>query len=461
MKIKTLESTESSSPIITRSVAANLRGEYCENYIFSSWQRYLLNALGSFPQEIGRRVISRFQTISGLNSKVLENFSINSLLNQRLDDYAQIDRKFNCISLGVAMGGATSYLSTALGGPFLPQAFVITLKGGSKTGDINQYFTRSHKTALQIAEDNPEIITIQHFDPIHDGWLTRYVNHLRFKLISLPPAYTSFIRNKLVNGGTLVYLDGQAEWKRYRVGPKSFFQVGGWGDISPLEYLEGSQRIRSYAFKTGLKTIDWRLEGYPLENGPESEWGSEPGMAEALEKFCKEEGYQFIRISLPHPNDFSRLAFDCAVHLLEISNQQPAGVLIETFTQFDTQAALRSGLLPLWLIFNTRDSLQYLKEMISKFPSNKPVFFSPLSTFSITPDIVPWPDWEAALSEWECINIGTRPSHYPSDTRTIVHWADPLRAWVAEHPQHINRSIDPEKLLDLSLKIQNQRKILP
>jgi hypothetical protein len=355
------------------------------------------------------------------------------------------------------MGGATSYLSTALGGPFLPQAFVITLKGGSPTGDVNQYFFRSYKAALNIAEDNPEIITIQHFDPIHDGWLTRYVNHLRFKLLSLPPAYSTFIRNKLVKGGTLVYLEGQAEWMRYRVGPRSYFQVGGWGDISPQEFLDGSQRIREYAFNTGLESTDWKLDGYPLEIGPESEWGSEPGMAEALERFCREEGYQFIRIRLPHPHDFSRLAFNCAIHLLEKSNQQPSGVLIETFTQFDTQAAYRSGLLPLWLIFNTQDCLLFLKEMCAKFPPLKPVFFSPLATFSITPDIVPWSDWEAVLSGWDWTNIGTRPSHYPSDTRAIVRWAEPLHKWVADNPQPISGHIEPKKLFELAQNLLNNK----
>jgi len=173
-------------------------------------------------------------------------------------------------------------------------------------------------------------------------------------------------------------------------------------------------------------------------------------MAEALELFCKEEGYQFVRISLSHPNDFSRLAFNCALHLLEKSNQQPTGVLIETFTQFDTQAAIRSGLLPLWLIFNTRDSLIYLKDMISRFPLLKPVFFSPLATFLITPDIVPWSDWKSALSELDWINIGTRPSHYPSDARAIVRWAEPLRAWVADHPQPLPGNIEPKKLYELA-----------
>lgn len=456
METNPLESNESASPIVTRAVAAGLSGEYCNNYLLPSWQKYLLLALGYLPQSVAQKVMSRFQTISGLSPKILSNFSIHTLIKQRLDDYTNIEGQFPCITLGAALAGATSYLSLALGSPFLPQTFVITLKGGSPKGDVVQYFNRSARQALAIAENNPELITIQHFDPVHDGWLTRYVNHLRFKLLAIPSAYASFIRKKLIPGGTLVYLDGQAEWLRYKVGPRSFFQVGGWGDISAQEFLEGSPRIRDYAKRTGMEKQNWKLNGFPLEIGPESEWGSEPGMAEALKKFCATEGYQFVHICLPHPNDFSRLAFSTALHLLERSQQKPSGVLIETFTQFDSQAAIRSGLLPLWLIFNTKDSLAYLKEMCSQFPKGKPVFFSPLATFSITPDLVPWTDWETALKEFDWINIGTRPDHYPADARTIVKWTEPLRSWVSDHPQPLLNKIEPLELLRLSQNLLHQ-----
>ena len=37
-----IESTESSSPIVTRAVAAGLRGEFCDNYEFPGWQKAVL-----------------------------------------------------------------------------------------------------------------------------------------------------------------------------------------------------------------------------------------------------------------------------------------------------------------------------------------------------------------------------------------------------------------------------------
>ena len=448
-----IEAPESASPIVTRAVAAGLRGEFFDTYPFPGWQKALLTVLGALPQGVARFVISRFETIAGLSPNVLDGFSKDELAQTRLDDYAQCPKSFPVIMAGAALGGATAYLSLALGGPFLPQAFVLTLKGGSITGDVNRYLHRSLESALRIAAENPDLMTIQHYDPVHDGWMTRFVNHLRFKLLNLPRPYAEFIRSRLVPGGAVVYLEGGASWLRYRLGPRSVFQVGGWGGIPAEEFLESSERLQAYATHAGLKSSDWKLRDYPLEQGPESEWGTEPGLAETLETFCRSEGYQFVRIRLPHPNDFSRLAFAAAMKLLEKEERGPAGVLVEMFSQFDTTASMQSGLLPLWLIFNTDDSLAYLKEMRAKFPAGKPVFFSPLATFSLPPDRTPFDEWAAALAGIDWVNIGTRRSHYPADARALVNRAGPLRKWVIEHRRPLQNRLTAEEIGDLARNI--------
>jgi hypothetical protein len=447
--MSSIESTESSSPIVTRAVAAGLANKYCDNYEFPGWQKTLLTGLGAFPQGVARFAISCFQSISGSSPSVLDNFSIDKLLHERINDYAQLRRMFPVITVGAALGGATTYISLAMGGPFLPQAFVVSLKGGSMSGDVNEYLHRSLGVALRIGRENPGLLTIQHFDPVHDGWLTRFVNHLRFKLLDLPTAYAEFIKSRLEPGGAVIYLEGGASWLRYRVGPNSVFQVGGWGGISAEEFLESSDRLKVYARRTGLRYFDWKLKNYPLERGPESEWGSEPGLGEALEGFCNQEGYRFVRVPLAHPNDFSKLAFLAAQKLLVKQGSVPAGVLVEMFSQFDASAARRGGLLPLWLVFNTDDSRDFLQEMKAEFPVGKPIFFSPLSTFSITPDLVPFEAWDAVLHQSDWINIGSRASHYPADARALINWVKPLRNWVEAHPHQVRGLLTPEELLAL------------
>jgi hypothetical protein len=445
-----LESPESSSPIVTRAVSAGLRGEFCNTYSFPAWQRWTLRLLGRFPQGAARFVISRFETFTGLEPAVLKEFTIDALAEERLGDYTGVNGPFPAVTIGAALGGASAHLALALGGPFLPQAFVITLRGGSPDGDAQAYYRLSADLALEIARQDPAVFTIQHYDPVHDEWMTRYVNHLRFKLLDLPRAYSDYLLRNLEPGGAICYLDSQAKWLRYRVGERSVFQVGGWGGISAREFLEGSARLRSYCERVGLRYGDWRLPDFPLEEGPESEWGCEAGLGEALERFCRVEGFRFVRIALPEPHDYSRLAFDAIARLLEIEGRRPAGALVEMFTQFDATAVRQSGLVPLWLIFNTFDSLAFLKSMWLKLPKDRPVFFTPLATFTQTPDLTPWQEWENALEGLDWRNIGTRSTHYPADALTLTNWAEPLHAWVNQHRHPIQGHLKAEELLALA-----------
>ncbi len=448
-----IESPESSSPIVTRSVAAGLRNEFCNIYRLPGWQRVILELLGRLPQGAGRFIISRFQALSGLDPAVVASLTVEDLVQERLRDYAGLEGPFPVVVVGAALGGASAHLALTLGGPFLPQAFVVTLRRGSPDGDVREYFALSAQLALDVSRRNPSLVTIQHYDPVHDGWLTRYVNHLRFKLIDLPGAYEAYINRVLIKGGAIVYLDCGAQWLRYRLGERSYFQVGGWGAIPAREFLEGSARLSQYARSAGLKANKWALPGYPLECGPESEWGCEAGLGQALQVFCQRNGYQFVPISLPEPHDYSRLAYRAAAQGLTQAGLDPEGVVIEMFSQFDATAIQRSRLLPLWLVFNTLDSLQFMKEMRDSFPEEKVVFFSPLATFSLTPDMAPWTDWIHALDGLDWRNIGTRPGYYPADALALLHWGEPLREWVAKNPRSEGYTINVEQLQSLAVKL--------
>lgn len=450
----TYESRESSSPIITRAVAAGLEKDFSSAYEFDAVTRLLLKIVGVFPQQLAQWLIPRAGNSVAFSNDQINKLDVNDLIQARLQDYVGVKGPFPAITLGVGMGGTTSHLALGLGGPFLPQAYVLTLQHGSMNGDVEYYFNLTKETAQTVTRRNPGTMSIQHYDPIHDGWLVRRVNHLRLKLTELPELYKEFIRKNLIPGGEIVYLEGTATWKQFKVGENNVFQVGGWGDISAEEFLNGSERIKKYCDKEGITHRDWKLKDYPIIDGPESEWGSEPGMRESLKIFCQQEGYQFSCISFNDPNQFNKLAFRAVKKQLELDGREPAGVVVEVFSQFDASAILKTGLLPLWLIFNTNDSVRFLKEMAPEFPNGKPVFFSPLSTFSITPDLASWKSWESAFSGIPWINIGTRKSHHPADAWTLIDWQKPLHDWCTCHEAPIKSRMTSSILNELAAEIQ-------
>ena len=447
------ESQESSSPMITRAVAAGLTRSCFTGYRFPIMQKLALSAIGCLSQAFAQRIIPRAQGSEALDPSSLDQLQTKDLVRERLRDYDSLTQKSPAVVLGVGMGGATTHLSIALNAPFLPQAFVMTLKNGSIDGDVRRYLNLTKDLAKGITDRNPDLMSIQHYDPIHDGWLVRTVNHLRLKLIELPEEYKRFIRTKVVQGGDVVYLEGQANWLRYRLDEKNVFQVGGWGDIPAEEFLTGSERIKDYCLREKLKATDWHLDEYPLEEGPESEWGSEPGLKEALAAFCAQEGYRFFPISFRDPNDFSRLTHSAICEQFNANEIDPAGTIVETFSQYDPDAVQKYGLLPIWLIFNTKDSLRYLRLMQKTFVKGKPVLFSALSTFSLTPDMVAWRDWMDCFEGFEVIQIGARKSHYPADTRALIHWQQDLRQWGNQHIIAEMRPISGQDLDTLAKQI--------
>jgi hypothetical protein len=88
--------------------------------------------------------------------------------------------------------------------------------------------------------------------------------------------------------------------------------------------------------------------------------------------------------------------------------------------------------------------------MVDQFPKKQPVFFSGLSTFSNTPDLVPWKDWENLLSDHKVINIGARADHYPADTLALLDWKKPLQQWAKMNRIEINNRITGKELFKLS-----------
>lgn len=441
-----LESQESSSPVITKAVANGLLGKPSEVYHFSTFEKTMLRIVGHLPSKVAEWIIPRANSGNVLTEEKLNGLRTCDLINGRLADYQDNLEQYPAITVGIGMGGTTAHLALALGGPFLPQAFVLTLKNGTMTGNVNEYNRLTMQLAHEITERNPDLMTIQHYDPVHDGWLVRRVNHLRLKLVDLPKEYKEFIKKKVLPGGDVVYLEGKATWKRFRTGERNVFQVGGWGDIPADEFINGSPRLTAFARKEQLKFDRWALDGYPLEEGAESEWGSEPGLGEALEEFCKREGFHFHKISFNDPNDFSRLAFRSKKYMLEKQRIQPAGSVVEVFSQYDAQLIDQTALLPLWLIFNTMDSLEFLNEMKKEFPKDLPVFFSSLATFSLTPDLVPWDKWEDALKDFKTVNIGCRKTHYPADTLALLDWKKPLVSWAENHERITSNRISANEL---------------
>jgi len=423
-----LESAESASPLITRLVAGALAGRAEPGLELRAYERLGLRLLGPLPPRFSRAVAAWRVAGGAVAPQEAARASAEGLAGARVADYEALEQPFEVMFFGSALGGAAAHIAAAAGGPFLPQPFILGLRSGTDDDRLETYLSNVLPAAQSIIRVNPALAAIAHFDPIHDGWLTRSLSHLRLKLIDLPACYAGFIRRRLKPGGALVYLDCAARWLQYPLEERITLQVGGWGGIPAQEFVQGSPRIDRFLAAAGSSHRGgWALAGREPVWGPESEWGSQPGLDRALQAFAGQQGYRFERIRFEHPHDFSRLAFEAHRELYSLLGEAPRGVLVEMFTQYEPWTVLERRLLPLWLVFNTGDSLDFLRRARGSFPPGLPVYLSALVTLSCTPDMAAWDAWAQALQGCEWHSIGARREKYPEDLAALGTWLQRLR----------------------------------
>lgn len=424
-----------------RSVAAALRGRFLDPFKIPMAQRLGLSLVALFGQEAVRRVVAQGVRLRGTDPGWADRVTADDLARWAVSLYDDLKGPFDAVVIGAPNGGV-AHIAAALGAPFLSQHFLISFRDPTPPDDIRTYFEHGTALARRILRREPALVVVNHYDPLHDRYLVRWVNHIRLKLLDLPEAYRLFIRARLRPGGTLVFTDCRYPWLQYRVGPRHTFQVGGLGDVAPREFLEGRPEIEALRGRAG----GWALEGLPLEERPESEWGAEPPLRELVEQFARRNGYRFLPLEGDHPEWYALLAFAAHRRLHEKEGKEAQGVLVEVFTQSNPVAALTSRLLPVWLPFNCADSLRFLRRMRPLLPAGRPVLLTPLSNFVHTFDTAAWEAYEEALGGADLDVLGVRRRLFPSDPAGLWRPARALAEWCRQHLDPVQARLDPLEL---------------
>ncbi|HEC34710.1 MAG TPA: hypothetical protein ENI37_08380 [Chloroflexi bacterium] len=430
-----------SSAVCMRGVAAALRGQFLDPFEIPLFQRLGLSLVALFGPEAVRRAVGQGVRFRGTDPTWAERLGAEALARWAVSLYEGLDIPFDALIVGAPNGGV-AHIAAALGAPFLSQHFLVSFRDPTHPDDVRTYFDHGTALARRILLREPMVAVVNHYDPLHDRYLVRWVNHIRIKLLDLPEAYRDFIRRRLRPGGTLVFSDCRYPWLQYRVGPRHTFQVGGLGGVKDREFLEGRPEIESLRRAPG----GWSLPDMHLEVQAESEWGAVPPLREVVETFARAHGYRFLPLQADHPEWYARLALAVHRRLSEKEGREPAGALIEMFTQSNPVAPLVARLLPLWLPFNCADSLHFLREMRKALPDDRPVFFTPLSNFVQTFDTVGWGAYQEALAGLDLRVLGVRERLFPSDPAGLWQPARALARRCAGHPDPVRARLEAEEL---------------
>ncbi|HIE47267.1 TPA: hypothetical protein EYP84_00060 [Candidatus Bipolaricaulota bacterium] len=318
-------------------------------------------------------------------------------------------RTYDAVVLGDPSGG-TAHLAALLGAPLLPPCYLLGARHRIGPDDMDAYIATA-RAALRGMQREEGIEAIVHYDPLHDRDLVANAALFRIRALKLPAAYRAFIRERLRPGGTIVIAEDTYAWPQIALGDGIWLQLGGLGDVPPAEYL------RRYP-----------ATGEPVSRR-ESEWGTPEPFVLAAEEFARENDFLVLRLSLPHPDRWSALAY----RAYRAAGAREGLAILDCFTTMDAQFSKETGIAPLHLVFNTRDSFEFAREFLREERPRK-VFLLLHPSYAASEDLVLPGEWERALGELGVeIEWVSDPGFLPDDPYHAFRAAGRLSALSREY----------------------------
>lgn len=336
-------------------------------------------------------------------------------------------RRWPAIVVG-SPNGAVAHLAALLNAPFLTTSFLLGFRHRIRPDDVRSYYYFGKKLAAELLSEGADFEAINHYDPLHDRSLVKYADLLRLRLIKLPQAYRHYIAVNLAKGGRLILIECTYPWLQYRVGERSFFQVGGLGGVGPERFLER-----------------WNLD-LPLEERPESEWGCPSGLADDLRKFAQEKGFDLLHLRFDHPEWYSFLAYRAYL----AAGAREGELMLDCFTYISPHTNVTTGIPALWLPFNTVDSLEFARRFLEGRRFDR-VYLALVPSFARCEDTVPLAKWQKLLQDKGRIElVGVDPGSYPADPLAPFAYSAKLGRIRRRYRPRPRLSLEPEALAGLT-----------
>lgn len=246
--------------------------------------------------------------------------------------------------------GAAIHLAAAMGVPWLPQTFLTPVRRRLHADDLLTDMEWGRNAAEMILAGNPDLRAHQMHDPVHDRHMVQRIGYFRLKRLGLGHIYEEFLRASLRPGATIWLVDCRLQWPVTTLQDRYVFQVGGFGDMPPQEYLHGSPRVREFLHKYDSNRISWRVP--PVNaSAPEGEWGFSEQIVDDVRGLCRRQGYRLRRIVFDSPDDLSPLVADFYRWWYRRRGIEPARLLVECFALLEPFWTLRTASVPYWMAF--------------------------------------------------------------------------------------------------------------
>jgi hypothetical protein len=340
---------------------------------------------------------------------------------------------------GVMIGssnGALTHLAAALGMPWLPQTiFVPVRQTDVHPDDAIAGLEAGLEPGRQLLEANPEIQLHHMHDPNQDRLMLQLMTYFRIKWLELPEAYQAFMRQNLAPGDPIIIVDCKRRWPVTRVGDRHLYQFGALGGATEEDFFKGGERVRGYLEKYQSHRRQWEPPE-PTELAPEAEWGFEPALRPAIERFAAEHGYRIVTLTYEEPEDLSFFVADFYRDWYRRRGMRTNKLFVESFLLIEPHWALRTGCVPFWMKFNMDPSCEALGRFLDGREPFDEIWMTLFQHGVECVGLTPIARWQELLARAQKKSgfLGLDEALHPRDFGALAAYQDEIQKLPSRYP---------------------------
>jgi hypothetical protein len=374
----------------------------------------VLGTANRLPRRAAEKVYAMSGWTEALPPRRMGRISSDALADWVVGHYPR--RRYPVVFIG-SSNGALVHLAAALGAPWLPQTLLIPVRRhGGHPDEPGEALRRMRPAGEALLAANPDLVLHHMHDANQDRLMVAGMSYFRVKWRRFPNAYRDFLRDCLMEDGTIVVAECGSRFPTTRVAERHVFQHGALGGATPEEYRHGSERIARYLAEYGSPHRRWKAPE-PDGDSPEAEWGFEPELLAGIRRFAVEEGRRSVRLRFAEPEHLSTAVADLYRAWYERRGMPADRLLAECFVMLEPWWTLRTGSVPYWMVFNTEPSW---RSLLSYLDATEPYDEIRLMLFSHgvrSPGLATIDMWREALARARKIGVftGVDTCAYPRD----------------------------------------------
>lgn len=378
--------------ILVAAAARALRGADCADLGHTT----ALSRFSGSPEPIRRAAVARATGRVALTPAEAGEVDVERVARWIVDQYPR--RRYPGAVLGSPHGAAV-HLAVALGVPWLPAAFEMTVHWTQGAVDRPRA-ALDHGAALtaRLLHGNDDVHVRQVHCPASRGVLAGTTVSLAVRWQSLPRAYGQFLADRLDPGAPVLLLRDARSWPVLDEGNGHSFQVGcPASGLDPADFHPDSHALRQVLRSACGDGAHWDP---PKASCPQSyaENGVEPGFELSAREWTGRRGHPLHRVLFPQPEALSAAIADLYRRWLRNAGKSGDRLVVECGRLLDPWQVVRAGLVPYWCENATRRSVAGAEWWLAGSDSFSSVDVLPEPPGMHSPALAGLPQWRAVAA---------------------------------------------------------------